>query len=290
MENPLRGIALFISATIFFSVSDAISKILGQRLPAIEISAFRYLVFVVMAVALCRRDGVSPLRVRSVWMQVVRGLGMVGSALCFIEALRHLPLADAAAVGFVSPLLITALSVPILGEVVGLRRWTAIAVGFIGVLVVMRPGTGAFRPEALWVLASSGTWAFASVLTRKIAGRDAPSTTIFWTAVTGLVALGAMLPFAWTPPTAHELLLCLALGLIASTGQYLMVLAYGFAGATTLAPFSYSQLAWSTSLGYLVWGTLPDQWTWVGTCIIVASGIYTVHRERVRARAMAAAR
>lgn len=289
MDNPLRGIALLVVATMFFSSSDAISKILGQRLPAIEISTVRYLVFVVMAAALCRRTGTRPWLTRAPGLQVLRGTGLVVSALCFIEALRHMPLADAASIGFVSPMLITALSMPMLGERVGARRWSAIVVGFIGVLIVIRPGTGAFQPAALWVLASSASWAVASCLTRKMSAGDSAPTTIAWSAITGLLICAVMAPFVWVVPNWGELGLCLILGILASTGQYLMVLAYRHAGASTLAPFSYVQLAWSVSLGYFVWNTLPDAQTWVGTAIIVASGIYTVHRERVRARERAAA-
>ncbi len=280
----MRGIALIIGATALFSISDAISKILGQRLPAIEISVLRYVVFVVMAGLLCVQTGAHPLRVHSWKQQVLRGVGLVVSALCFIEALRHLPLADAASVGFISPMLITALSVPMLGEVVGIRRWSALFVGLIGVLIVMRPGTGAFRPEALWVIASSSSWAFASVLTRQMSATMDTASTLMWSSVTGLLIALVLLPFAYVEPNWGEVWLCVALGVFASSGQYLMVLAYRWAGATTLAPFSYIQLAWSTSLGYFIWGTLPDHWTWIGTAFIVASGIYTVHRERVRAR------
>lgn len=288
MDRPLRGIALIVSASLFFTLSDAISKVLGETMPVVEIGFFRYVVFVLMAVGLCAQAGSRPWRVQDPVRQVLRGLALVGSGLFFIQALRFLPLADAAAVGFISPLLITALSVPMLGERVGVRRWAAVAVGLVGVLLVVRPGTGAFRPEALWVLGSSTTWAVASVLTRQMSGRDDSATTILWSAVTGLIVLSVLLPFEWQAPSVRDLWLCLLLGVLASTGQYLMVLAYRFAGASTLAPFIYVQLAWSTSLGWLLWGTLPDGWTWMGTAIIVASGIYTVHRERVRAREAAA--
>ncbi len=284
MERPLRAIGLMLLACFLFSVSDAISKLLGETMPPVEIGFFRYVVFVAMAAGMAWQAGVNPWQVQDPVRQVVRGLALVGSGLFFIVALRHLPLADAAAVGFISPLLITALSVPMLGERVGFRRWAAVVVGLIGVLLVVRPGTGAFKPEALWVLASSSTWAVASVLSRQMAGRDHPATTILWSAVVGLILLTVLLPFQWAVPTGYELLLCFGLGVFASTGQILMLQSYRFAGASTLAPFIYVQLAWSTSLGWLIWGTLPDQWTWLGTAVIVASGIYTVHRERVRAR------
>lgn len=284
MDNPLRGIALIIGATMLFSISDAIAKLLGQDLPAIEIGVFRYLIFLLMAAVFCAQAKIRPWCVVAPGRQIMRGLGLVASAMFFIEALRHMPLADAASVGFVSPLLITALSVPMLGEVVGVRRWTAVAVGFVGVLIVMRPGTGAFQIEGLWVLASSSTWAVASVLTRQMSGQDNAATTLFWSSAVGLLVVTVLLPFVWVVPTARDLWLCLALGVIASSGQFLMVQAYRHAEAAVLAPFSYVQLGWSVGLGFLIWSTLPDAWTWGGAAVIVASGIYTVHRERVRSR------
>lgn len=298
MDNPFRGIALLIGATMFFSVSDSIAKLLGQSLPAIEITWIRYVVFVVMAALLVIPRGgngnrmvvmVKRLRVRSLWLQLARGVSLVLSAVLFIEGLKFLPLADAASVGFVSPLLITALSVPMLGEVVGIRRWLAILVGLGGVLVIVQPGTGAFQPAALLVVASSTAWALASVLTRKMASTDDAATTLLYSAVVGLVLLTVLLPFDYVWPDGWQVLLCLALGIIASTGQYLMVLAYRYAGASLMAPFSYVQLIWATALGWLVFNALPDRWTLLGAAIIVASGLYTVHRERVRARARAAA-
>lgn len=298
MDNPLRGIALLIGATMFFSVSDSIAKLLGQSLPAIEITWIRYVVFVVMAAMLMLPRGplgtrtvllLRRLKVRSPWLQLARGLGLVLSAVLFIEALKFLPLADASSVGFVSPLLITALSVPLLGEVVGIRRWLAILVGLCGVLVIVQPGTGAFQPAALLVVASSSAWAVASVLTRKMASTDDAATTLLYSAVSGLVLLTALLPFDYVPPDGRQVLLCLALGIIASTGQYLMVLAYRYAAASLLAPFSYVQLIWATTLGWLVFDALPDRWTLLGAAIIVASGLYTVNRERIRARQRAAA-
>lgn len=284
MDNPFRGIALLVAATMLFSISDALAKLLGQSLPALEIGVFRYMVFLLMAVIFCLQARVRPWRVAAPAMQIMRAVGLVASAMFFIQALRLMPLADAASVGFVSPLFITVLSVPMLGEVVGLRRWSAVAVGFIGALIVMRPGTGAFQVASLWVVASSSTWALASVLTRRIAGRDHAATTLLWSSSVGLLIVLLLLPLVWVVPTAHDLVLCAALGFIASSGQFLLVQAYRHAGAATLAPFSYVQLAWSVGLGYLLWGTLPDRWTWVGAAVIVSSGIYTVHRERVRAR------
>ena len=155
MDTTTKGILLLIAATLFFSISDAMAKILGEHIPVIEIGWIRYFTFMVMVLGVNVSQGRMKLRVNHPGMQVLRGVMMVTSMLLFVFALRFLPLADAAAVGFVSPLLITALSVPMLGEVVGLRRWTAIVVGFLGVLIVIRPGTSAFQPAAFLVLGSS---------------------------------------------------------------------------------------------------------------------------------------
>ncbi len=284
MDNPLRGVALLLAATFLFSTSDAMSKVLGAHLPVLEVGWIRYLSFVLMMVAVNPGSLRAARRVRSVRMQVLRGVMLVASAMLFILALKFMALADAASVGFVSPLMITALSVPLLGEVVGIRRWIAILVGFAGVLVVIRPGTGAFHPAALLVVGSSFTWAIASILTRRMAATEDARATLLWSAAVGLLLLSFAVPFVWERPAWDMLALNLAMGVVASAGQYLMVLAYRHAGASLLAPFSYIQLLWATGFGFLFFGTLPDRMTLIGAAIIVGSGMYTIHRERVRAR------
>ncbi len=285
MENPTKGILLLLVATLCFSISDVMAKILGNVLPVIEIGWVRYLTSVVIVIAMGLSRGRLRVRVRNPGTQLVRGVMMVTSMLAFVAALRFLPIADAAAVGFVSPLLITALSVPMLGEIVGIRRWTAIAVGFVGVLIVIRPGGSTFHPAALLVLASSLTWSVASILTRRLSGQDDPEATMLWTSLVGFGVLTAMVPFDFVMPSPGYFALNIAMGSVATIGQYWMVLAYRHAGAALLAPFSYVQLLWATIFGFAVFATLPDQLTLLGAAIITASGLYTIHRERVRARA-----
>ena len=284
MENPTKGILLLLVATLCFSISDVMAKILGTALPVIEIGWVRYLTSVVIVIGMGWSRGRLKVRVRNPGTQLVRGVMMVTSMLAFVAALRFLPLADAAAVGFVSPLLITALSVPMLGEIVGMRRWTAIAVGFIGVLIVIRPGGSTFHPAAFLVLLSSLTWSVASILTRRLAGQDDPAATMLWTSLVGLLVLTVMVPFDFVVPSLGYLALNIAMGAVATVGQYWMVLAYRHAGAALLAPFSYVQLLWATLFGFAIFATLPDQFTLLGAAIITASGLYTIHRERVRAR------
>jgi len=284
MENPTRGIALILASSLLFSCSDVLAKYLGAALPPVEIGWIRYATFVVFALALRARSSNISLTVHNPIQQVIRGVMLVASSILFIFAIRTMPLADAASVGFVSPLMITILSIPMLGEVVGIRRWTAVCVGFLGVLAIVRPGTGAFQPAALLVLASSLAWSFATILTRKMADSDHAATTMLWAGVTGLVLLSLLLPFDFVTPSLVQVALAVLLGLVATIGQYLMVLAYRHAGAALLAPFSYIQLIYATFFGWLVFHALPDEWTAVGAVIISASGIYTVHRERLRAR------
>ena len=193
-DTPLRGVALLVVATVFFSVSDAMAKFLSQSLPIVEIAWLRYVAFVVLAASLDMRSGPGRFRVRRPVLQVLRGLGLVGSAICFMLALQRMPMAETAAISFVSPALITILSIPILGEVVGVRRWVAVVVGMIGALVVMRPGTSAFQPAAVFALGCALCWSIASVLTRKISAAERATTTLLWSAVVGLVVLSAMLP------------------------------------------------------------------------------------------------
>lgn len=209
---------------------------------------------------------------------------LVGSAVLFITGLSQLQIAEASAISFVSPAFITALSIPFLGEVVGVRRWAAVLVGLAGVLIVIRPGSGALQAAAVFPVLSAMCWAVAIIVTRWIGTLDLAETTLFWSALVGFLLLTAMLPFGFVPPTLGQIGIGAMVGLSASIGQYLLILAYRRAAASLLAPFSYMQLLSSTLLGYVAFGAVPDGMTFLGAAVIVASGLYTVHRERIRAR------
>ena len=279
-DRPLRGILMILGAVFCFTLSDAMAKWLGQVMPVTQINWIRYLVFVPFALVLVVRNSGGRVRVKQPKLQVVRGLLLAVSAVLFVLAIQTMPLAEATSVGFISPLLITALSVLVLGEVVRASRWAAIVVGLLGVLVIVRPGTEAFQPAALLVLGSSSFWAVAVVLTRRMAGHDPTATTLLWSAVVGLVAMTLVLPFGWAWVGIGDWALAVALGLVASAGQYLMVQAYRFAPASLLAPFSYSSLLWSMALGWALFGALPDIWTLAGAVVIVAAGLVAARPER----------
>ena len=283
-DDPLRGIGLFLAATTLFAVADTIAKFLTAELPIVQINWMRYLIFAVMALLLSTRTSGHAFRVQRPWLQILRGCCVVSSSVLFIYGIREIPLAEAASIGFVAPLLITVLSIPLLGEVVGIRRWAAVFVGLIGVLVVMRPGTGAFQPAALLIVASACCWSLGLILTRKMAGTERAATTLLWSATTGLVVLSILMPFNFKMPTPGQLGLALVQGILSSVGQWMVIQAHRTAPASTLAPIIYVQLIWSTIAGYVVFAAFPDRWTMLGAAIIIASGLYTAHRERVRAR------
>jgi drug/metabolite transporter (DMT)-like permease len=279
-DSPLRGILLMAGATVLFSTSDASSKYVTATLPPMEVAWVRYLVFVLAALLPVLRQGTVVLHTRRPVQQTMRGVAILASALLFLLGLRVLPIADAAAINFVSPLLITALAVPLLGERVEVRRWIALAVGLAGAMLAAQPGGGTFRPAAAFPLLSAVAWALAMVLTRRFAATERTTTTVFWTAGSGLALLTCVLPFDARLPTLPELALCLLIGVVASGGQWMVVLAYRVAPASLLAPFSYLQLLWSTLLGYVVFGAVPATTTLIGAVVIAASGLYTAGRAR----------
>jgi drug/metabolite transporter (DMT)-like permease len=213
---------------------------------------------------------------------MLRGVTLLGSSLLFITGLRYLPIAEASATGFVSPLFVTALSIMFLGERVGMRRWIATAVGLFGVVVILRPGTGAFHAAAFFPIISALSWASTLIMTRMMSGRDPAITTMTYSSIVGVTILTLLVPFVWVAPSWHDLLLGLLIGVASTFGQWIVVLAFRYADASVLAPFQYTQLLWVSILGFLVFGELPDIWTVVGAAFIVASGLYTAHRERVR--------
>ena len=212
----------------------------------------------------------------------MRGAALLGSSLFFISGLRFLPIAEASATGFVAPLFVTALSIIFLSEKVGLRRWIATAVGLIGVLIILRPGTGAFHPAAFFPLVSALAWACTLIMTRMMSGTERAITTMTYSSIAGLFILSALVPFVWVTPTWHDIAFGILIGVASTAGQWIVVLAFRYADASVLAPFSYTQLLWVSVLGFLVFGEVPDAYTITGAAFIVASGLYTAHRERVR--------
>ncbi len=278
------AIAQAIVAVIFFSLSDTMSKFLRESLPAVEIAWLRYVVFVLFGIGFAVRRRLARVWPKRPGLQIIRGVALLGSAVLFMAGLAQLQMAEASAISFVSPAFITALSVPLLGEKVGIRRWAATLVGLLGVLIIIRPGASAVQLAALFPLSSAACWAVTIIVTRKMGTQDRSETTLLWSASVGLALLTALLPFGFVTPKLSQFGIGVALGIAASTGQFLLIIAYRQVAASLLAPFSYVQLLSSGAMGYLVFGSIPDSLAFLGAAIIIASGLYTVHRERVRAR------
>lgn len=282
-DRPFRGIALILASTVFLGTSDVTAKYLSATLPSIEIAWIRFLVFaLIMVPAMVPGSPLFAMRTGRLGLQVVRGAALLGSSLLFISGLRFLPVAEASATGFVSPLFVTALSIVFLRESVGLRRWLATAVGLFGVLIILRPGTSAFHPAVFFPLVSALSWACMLIMTRMISGKEAAITTMTYSAIVGVGILSALVPLVWVAPSWHDVLFGILIGIASTAGQWIVVLAFRYADASVLAPFSYTQLLWVSILGFLIFGEVPDVWTVTGAAFIVASGLYTAHRERVR--------
>jgi drug/metabolite transporter (DMT)-like permease len=282
-DRPFRGIALILASTVFLGISDVTSKYLSATLPSIEIAWIRFLVFaLIMVPAMLPGSPLFALRTGRPGLQAMRGVALLGSSLFFISGLRFLPIAEASATGFVSPLFVTALSIVFLSENVGVRRWLATAVGLIGVLIILRPGSSSFHPAVFFPLVSALSWACMLIMTRMMSGREAAITTMTYSSIVGVGILSALVPLVWVAPSWHDILFGILVGLASTVGQWIVVLAFRYADASVLAPFSYTQLLWVSILGFLIFGEVPDVWTVTGAAFIVASGLYTAHRERLR--------
>jgi drug/metabolite transporter (DMT)-like permease len=282
-DRPFKGIALILASTVFLGLSDVTAKYLSASLHPIEITWIRFLVFaLIMMPAMISGSPLYALKTDRRKLHFLRGATVLGSSLFFITGLKFLPIAEASATGFVAPLFVTALSIVFLNEVVGLRRWIATGVGLLGVIIVLRPGTSAFHPAAFFPLISALCWACTLIMTRMLSGTERAITTMTYSSIAGVCILSLLVPFVWVTPTWQAVAFGVFIGIASTAGQWIVVMAFRYADASVLAPFSYTQLVWVSVLGFFVFGEVPDVWTVTGAAFIVASGLYTAHRERVR--------
>jgi drug/metabolite transporter (DMT)-like permease len=216
-------------------------------------------------------------------VQIGRSVLMLASNLIFVVAIGRVPLATASAIGFSAPLIVTALSVPLLHEQVGWRRWSAVVVGFAGTLMVIRPGSGFHEPAVLLLLVSSFAYALYMIATRLAGRYDSAATGIIFAALFGSLGMSLAMPFVFVMPRSilDGLLFC-SLGLLGGFGHYLVIRAFQLGPAAVIAPLGYVELVGTVTLGYVVFGNFPDLWTWAGAGVIITSGIYIALRERRR--------
>jgi drug/metabolite transporter (DMT)-like permease len=283
-DAPFRGIALMCLAMMCFVTMNTVIKSLRGELPVAELIWGRYLFHALLIMLLFPRRIPTLLDSANKGLQVLRSLMVLLATALMFTSIGLMPIADVVAITFVAPLLITVLSVVILREVVGLRRWAAVIVGFVGVIVILRPGGDLFAPVALLPLGVALTYACYQILTRVVSRSAGPINTLFYSALVGVVAMSAIVPFDWVSPTPLQWAQLAVAGLLGGIGHYAIIRAYERAEVSVVAPFAYTELVWATGLGFFVFGDLPDLWTFLGAGIIAISGIYIVHRERVRAR------
>ncbi|MEX0503133.1 DMT family transporter [Alphaproteobacteria bacterium LSUCC0719] len=277
--------ALFMLAGMFvFSAVDAQAKYLTQYLPSLQIVWARQIGLVVGVIILVVWHGRSVLRTRFPMLQIGRGAAAALSATFFIFGLNFVALADAVSVTFVAPLVVTIMAALILGERVGLHRWTATIIGLLGTLVVIRPGMASFHPGLLLPLVAAILFAIRQVISRHIGVRDRTETTLAYTALTAFLMMSLVQPFIWQPINSPKLIAVLAsMSLMAALGEFLVIKALEIGQAVFVSPLHYTIIIWASIYGYLLFGQFPDLWTWIGSFVIMASGLYVFHRERKRA-------
>jgi drug/metabolite transporter (DMT)-like permease len=281
-RTNLRGIAAMLMAAALFSLMDSGLKLLSPHYPALQVASMRALSSLPLVLAYVAWRGAFPGLLRVRWpLHLLRGALGIGMLSLFTFALRQLPLAEAYSIFFVAPLLITALSVPFLGERVEPARWLAIFVGLVGVLVVLRPsGSGLFTLGGLAVLGASLFYSI-SAITVRIAGRtDSSESQVFWLMTLVGVGAGLMAAPHWTAIRGEHAWILVGVAISGFLGQLAITEAFRHGEASAIAPFEYSALAWGMGLDWALWRTLPDRYTLLGGAIIIASGIYLVRRER----------
>jgi drug/metabolite transporter (DMT)-like permease len=286
--SRLTGIALMCGAVACFALLDTTAKYLNLYMSTWQVVWARYtgaFLYPFIVSNPWTRPGLT--RTNRPLLQLSRSVLLLGSTVCNFAALRYLQLDEAIALIFSTPFFVAALSGPMLGEWVRWRRWSAIAVGFLGVVVVARPGAASFHPAALLSLSAALCYALYSISTRILARTDSNETTLFYSNLVGALALLPVVPLVWTTPSDPLVIaLMAATGAIGSFGHYLLIAAHRLAPAAVLSPFIYSEIVLVTALGFLVFGDVPNRYTLTGAAIVVASGLYLLHRERkVRSKA-----
>lgn len=272
-----RGILITLLAMLMFGLMDAASKYLSTRYPTPQIIWLRYVFTIPLMVLVLGPSGAGrSLRSARPWLQVLRSMLLVTEIGLVVWCFGRLPLADVHAILALTPLAVTALAVPLLGEAVGARRWAAIGVGLLGVLLIVRPGVGAIQPASLVALLSVVLYALYQVLTRLVGRVDSAETSLLWQLVVGAIVLSAVVPFAWRPPPLEHWPLFVLVAALGGVGHYAMIKALQLSPAAVVQPFTYTLLLWAVIIGYLGFGDVPDALTLVGAGVVVAAGIYSL--------------
>lgn len=280
LTPPMRAICWALGAALIFSAMGLLAKDLGSRYNPIEVAFFRATFGLIPLLPTFRRSGFGALRTARPLQHLLRGLvGVAGMFLGFY-AVARLPLATSTAISFTTPLYMIFMAVLFLGEEVRWRRWSATLVGFMGVLLIVRPFDGPVDPPTLLALASAFIASIAITLVKRLSGTEPAATIVFYLSVIATICSAIPSYFVWQSPGPFDLLLMLLMGLCGGTGQLLITRAYAEGEATAVAPVDYLRLLFAILFGYLVFGELPTRWTLIGSAVIIGSTLYIAHRER----------
>jgi drug/metabolite transporter (DMT)-like permease len=281
-RQHLIGIALMCGALACFACLDTMAKFLNHYMDTLQVVWARYTGALLVALAISNPfTRPALMRTSRPGLQVGRSVLLLFSTLFNFLALRYLQLDQAMAIVFSTPFFVAILSGPVLGEWVGWRRWTAILIGFVGVLMVARPGFGGIHPAGLISLAAAFFYAAYSISTRMLSRTDSNETTLFYSNLVGAAVMLPVVPFVWTTPSDPLIILLMVIcGAFGSVGHYLLIMAHRLAPPALLAPFIYTQIVWAIILGYLVFADVPNRWTLAGAAVVVASGLYILYREQ----------
>ena len=282
-DNIAAGIGWMLLTTVLFITLDTLVKYMLQFYPAPQVLWARFFFHLLLSVAIMRPDFLAGMRSGRPPLQYARSAIQLVTTTLFFVGIQTVSLAAATAIMFLTPLVVTVLSIPMLGEKVGPRRLAGVLVGFAGALVIVRPGLDSVSVGMLLLLASALGNAVFQLVTRQVRHYDGTNTTLFYTALAGAVVFSVMAPFDWRPPGAVDWLLLILLGLLGGLSQLCLIRAFRLAPAAVVSPFSYTGLVWAVIFGFIVFLELPDLWTMVGAALIVGSGLYVFHRERTLA-------
>ena len=269
-----------IVTTVCFSSLDASAKYASAELPFWMVMWGRYFFhFVFFTVFFLRGAPRDIIFTKNLKLQLLRSILIFCTGMTFWAGLVYLPLADCTVIAFISPLLVTILSVILLGERFGIHRWGSVVVGLLSVIIVIRPGMGIFHWAVVLPLLSAFFFAVLQITTRVLGQREHVLTTLFYTSIGGLILSSAPVLFFWKAPSPTQWLLLMWLGLLGAVGHFFMIKAFEKGPASLLAPFNYTSLIWATILGFFLFGDLPDAWTIFGAILIISSGLYLIRRE-----------
>lgn len=283
-ENRSIGILWMLATMFCFILLDTVMKHLLESYSLVQVTWGRFFFATLVAVAACGPRIGTLVVTRAPGLQLSRSLLLMTTTGVFNAGIRTTPLATATTIMFMSPILVTLLSMPLLGEKVGWRRWAGIVLGFAGAIIVVRPwqeGLGGTGSGMLLLLVAALLNANYQILTRKVR-HDDPLTSLLYTAAAGALVTSAMVPWFWVWPTAFDWLLLVLTGVAGGIGHLCLIRAFRQAPASVVAPFTYSSLIWAALFGFAIWGDWPDLWTWCGAAVIIGSGLYIFHRERQR--------